>query len=146
MVKTFTTNSGMGSHELSLYNKHSALTVFHRHTYLFMFVVLASWFHLSYVIVSEDIEMQFIERIYMVLRASCFASIPLLGNMFVIPLLIFMVEKCQKKLNLIEDKQQYEQFLDVNITLVREHFHCLLLFVLNISGYAVLDNNQLDYF
>ena len=82
----------------------------------------------------------------MTIRASCFASIPLLGNMFVIPLLILIVEKCQRTLNLVEDKYHYERFLDVNICLIRDHFHCLLLFEINIFGLAVLDNNQLEYF
>ena len=146
MVQTFTTNSGMSDHELSFQNKHNALTLYQRRTYLFSLLILLTWFHLSYLIAGEDSELQFIERIYMVIRASCFASIPLLGNMFVIPILILVVEKCQKRLNLIEDKQQYEQFLDTNIGLIRDHFHCVLLFVLNVSSLAVLDNNQLECF
>ena len=62
-----------------------------------------------------DTEMQFIERIYMIMRATCFASIPLLGNLLVIPLLILLVEKCRKSFNLMEDKYTYEKFLNVNI-------------------------------
>ena len=82
----------------------------------------------------------------MTIRASCFAIIPLLGNMIVFPILILLVEKCQKTLNLVEDKYHYEKFLDVNIGLIRDHLNCLLLFEINIFGLAVLDNNQIDFF
>ena len=82
----------------------------------------------------------------MTLRASCLAIIPLLGNMIVIPLLIFFVEKCQKKFKLTEDKTDYEKFVDANINLIRDHFHQLMLFEINIFGIAVLNNNQIDYF
>ena len=114
-------------------------------SFSFFFIIL-SWSHFSEMIFSEDIEMQFIERIQMTIRASCFASIPLLGNMIVIPLLILLVEKCQKRLNLIEDKHQYEKFLDININLIRDHFHALLLFEINIFALAVMDNTLCEHF
>ena len=113
---------------------------------LSFFFILVSWCHFSSWVFYQDVELQFVERIQMTIRASCFASIPLLGNMIVIPLLILLVEKCQKTLNLLEDKTQYEKFLDVNINLIRDHFHALLLFEINVFGLAVLDNNQLEHF
>lgn len=46
----------------------------------------------------------------------------------------------------MEDKYTYEKFLNVNIQIIKDHFHMLLLFVINIVGLAVLDNNQIEYF
>ena len=54
------------------------------------------WFHISGAVFASDIELTFIERIYMTIRATCFASIPLLGNMLIIPILIFFLEKCKR--------------------------------------------------
>ena len=51
---------------------------------------------MSGAVFASDIELTFIERIYMTIRATCFASIPLLGNMLIIPILIFFVEKCKR--------------------------------------------------
>ena len=105
-----------------------------------------SWFSFANNIFQYDLELNFVDRINLFIRASCIASVPPLSNLFVIPILILIVEKFQRSNNLIEDTYHYQKFLDVNIQLVREHFQSLLLYEINLFGLAVLDPNQVNNF
>ena len=148
MVKHFGPSQVISSNQSanSITNQSSSLNYFQRQNALCAIIILISYFNVTESMFPDDLELNFIDRIYMTIRASCFASIPLLGNMFVIPILILIVEKFQRSKNIIEDKYHYQKFLDVNIQLIRDHFHMLLLFEINLFGIAVLNNNQIDNF
>ena len=103
-----------------------------------MLIVVSSWTYFSNHFQSDK-EMDFVARIYLTLRSSCVALVPLLANMLVIPILILIVEKFTEGLSkqeqsikkgdlkkeisvLVSDKHHYQQFLDTNISLLRDHF------------------------
>mmetsp|Transcript_8523 Transcript_8523/g.14369 ORF Transcript_8523/g.14369 Transcript_8523/m.14369 type:complete len:199 (-) Transcript_8523:12-608(-) len=112
-----------------------------------LLLILLSWFNLPGLMSSEETELDFIEKVYLTIRASCFASIPLLANMLVIPIFILIVEKFQNQMKmLIEDKASYHKFIDTNISLIKDHFQMLLLFEINLFGLAVLEANKLQRF
>ena len=78
-------------------------------------LIIMSWFNFANNIFQYDLELNFVDRINLFIRASCIASVPPLSNLFVIPILILIVEKFQRSNNLIEDTYHYQKFLDVNI-------------------------------